>query len=294
MKYWALTMKHRHRSKREKFTLPTFARVIRENEAFLADVVYAGSRYHRLQFEMTSGITKDSKIAMAEFKLYKRKPNHTIFKPHNSSHPVRHARVSIHQVIQSHANGTANSSILIDSGLVAIDDSGWKTFDITSAVERWMVNIKQPFVLEVRINGARPTVHATRLAQKVEFSTNHLDSGHTPQVNVYTEHFEQRFGPSECEEGKEHETCCRKSKYVNFRDTQWTNRWIIEPSGYDAFECVGPCHITKHSEPTDLVACGVEKSSPLPMMYLTKNGDVTELMVSEIPNMIIDECKCRA
>ncbi|XP_078001172.1 left-right determination factor 2-like [Glandiceps talaboti] len=294
LKYWSLSMQHKHRQKRAKLTLPIFDKVVRENEAFLSDVVQAGSMRHQLTFEMNRKLNEDSKISMAELKLYKERPNHTTHKPHNRTHPLNNARVSIHQIIRAPGNDSTTSLALVDSRLVAVNGSGWRIFDVTLAVQRWLQNPDDEFMLEVWIEGERPTTHALKVAKKVEFATDQIDHHHLPQLVVYTEHYKQRFGPSDCKLDQEDETCCRKSRYINFRNMQWSNRWIIEPVGYDAYECVGPCRISQRGEPTNLVSCDVAKSSSLPMMYLTKKGGVTEIEVANIPNMIVDECRCKA
>ncbi|XP_033111344.1 left-right determination factor 1-like [Anneissia japonica] len=107
---------------------------------------------------------------------------------------------------------------------------------------------------------------------------------------------------SDCADGSEATTCCRRPKFINFRGTEWSDRWIIEPQGYDAYECVGPCtnrgHVRTGRDLLDLlqrprtVSCKASKTSPLPMMYLVNRDGVTEIVVESIPNMIIEECKC--
>ncbi|KAG8123334.1 hypothetical protein E2320_018742, partial [Naja naja] len=39
-------------------------------------------------------------------------------------------------------------------------------------------------------------------------------------------------------------------------------------------------------------SCAVVESSPLPMMYLVKKGNYTEIEVAEFPNMIVEKCGC--
>ncbi len=123
-----------------------------------------------------------------------------------------------------------------------------------------------------------------------------------------------RDEPLDCEEGVEPTACCRTSRYVDFRQTQWANRWIIEPAGFEAFDCIGPCkHHRRRGNghrslrdlfslpvpfnvpngPHTLDQCGASRSSALPMMYLVERNGVTQLEVSEIPGMIIDECQCQ-
>nr|ALR88590.1 left-right determination factor precursor [Saccoglossus kowalevskii] len=299
LKYWSLAMKHKRlsREKRSRFNLPTFAKVIRENEAFLSDVLYAGTMRHQLRFDMVGKIDRDSRVTIAELKLYKERPNFTMHKHlqnGTSQSHSHHARVSIHHVIKSPDNSSDTANIIVDSRLVELNDSGWKTFDVTSAVKRWSQDPGEEFLLELWIEGDRATSHAIKVAKNVEFVTEQTNVEQKPRLVVYTEHYEQRFDPTDCGEGTASETCCRRPKYISFRNMEWTNRWIIEPRGYEAYECVGPCHIRHSSQATDLINCGVSKSSPLPMMYLIQKGDITQVEVSEIPNMVVEECECLA
>uniref|UniRef100_A0A674JED4 Left-right determination factor 2-like n=1 Tax=Terrapene triunguis TaxID=2587831 RepID=A0A674JED4_9SAUR len=67
------------------------------------------------------------------------------------------------------------------------------------------------------------------------------------------------------------------------------------PAGYQAYLCMGGCVQAKgllrrfgYGERT----CAVVESSPLPMMYLVKKGNYTEIEVAEFPNMIVEKCGC--
>lgn len=90
-------------------------------------------------------------------------------------------------------------------------------------------------------------------------------------------------------------TCCRQKHYISFRELAWTQYWIIEPAGYEAYRCSGGCL----QLPSPLRrfsygerACAMAESSPLPMMYLVKRGNRTEIEAAEFPNMIVEKCSC--
>uniref|UniRef100_A0A8C6V7J2 TGF-beta family profile domain-containing protein n=1 Tax=Naja naja TaxID=35670 RepID=A0A8C6V7J2_NAJNA len=75
----------------------------------------------------------------------------------------------------------------------------------------------------------------------------------------------------------------------------WTQYWIIEPAGYQAYHCMGSCWQPKnllHHFGYGERSCAVVESSPLPMMYLVKKGNYTEIEVAEFPNMIVEKCGC--
>lgn len=87
-------------------------------------------------------------------------------------------------------------------------------------------------------------------------------------------------------------TCCREQSYIDFRSLTWTQYWIIEPAGYQAYRCTGGCKQPKRYYGYGERRCTVAESAPLPMMYLVKNGDYTEIEVAEFPNMIVEKCAC--
>lgn len=86
--------------------------------------------------------------------------------------------------------------------------------------------------------------------------------------------------------------CCREEHFINFREMTWTQYWIIEPVGYQAFRCAGGCRQPKRSYGYGQRACAAVESAPLPIMYLVKRGDHTEIEVAEFPNMIVEKCGC--
>lgn len=94
----------------------------------------------------------------------------------------------------------------------------------------------------------------------------------------------------DCETNKD--TCCREKYFIDFRALTWTQYWIIEPAGYEAFRCTGGCKQPKRNYGYGERKCTVVESAPLPMMYLVKKGDYTEIEVAEFPNMIVEKCGC--
>ncbi len=96
-----------------------------------------------------------------------------------------------------------------------------------------------------------------------------------------------------CNSSPNSSKCCREEHFINFRELTWTQYWIIEPAGYQAFRCAGGCKQPKHSyHGYGQRTCVVMESAPLPMMYLVKKGDYTEIEVAEFPNMIVEKCGC--
>ncbi|CAJ0936926.1 unnamed protein product [Ranitomeya imitator] len=92
-------------------------------------------------------------------------------------------------------------------------------------------------------------------------------------------------------------SAAEEENFINFRELTWTQYWIIEPAGYNAYRCSGSCR-QPHSQALKYSygerICTVAESSPLPVMYLVKKGDYTEIEVAEFPNMIVERCSCTA
>lgn len=94
----------------------------------------------------------------------------------------------------------------------------------------------------------------------------------------------------DCNQNKD--TCCREQYFINFRTLTWTQYWIIEPAGYQAFRCTGSCRQPKRNYGYGERRCTASESAPLPIMYLVKKGEYTEIEVAEFPNMIVERCAC--
>lgn len=96
----------------------------------------------------------------------------------------------------------------------------------------------------------------------------------------------------DCDAHQNKDTCCREQYYIDFRALTWTQYWIIEPAGYQAFRCTGGCKQPRRNYGYGERRCTVSESAPLPIMYLVKKGDYTEIEVAEFPNMIVERCAC--
>ncbi|XP_053163407.1 left-right determination factor 2-like [Hemicordylus capensis] len=289
----------RHRVKRR--ALPSLAGILRGipgNADISGDVLYSNTTRQSLVFDMEGRIPENSEVTMAELKLFKKPLERTHLPSRQSHRPVTNARVSVYWV-QLQDNGTKRTS-LIDSRLVPIMESGWRNFDVTQAVHFWLKTKKQgPMLLEIWIEGERLGSYASEMAKVVRFtSQDPLDKTlGKPELVLYTLNLEEYGGPGDCKEEilTEKTMCCRQEYYINFRELTWTQYWIIEPAGYQAYHCVGSCW-----QPKNLLrhfgygerTCAVVESSPLPMMYLVKKGNYTEIEVAEFPNMIVEKCGC--
>ncbi|KAH0622653.1 hypothetical protein JD844_025141 [Phrynosoma platyrhinos] len=294
-----MTLLKRHRVKRR--ALPSLAGILRGipgNADISGDVLYSDATRQNLIFDMEGRIPENSEVTMAELKLFKKPLDMKNLPIRQSQRPVMNARVSVYWV-QLQDNGT-NRTSLIDSRLVPIIESGWKNFDVTQAVHFWLKTKKTgPMLLEIWIEGERLGNYASEMAKVVRFTSQDPSDKALgkPELVLYTLNLEEYGGPGDCKEGTltEKTICCRQEHYINFRELTWTQYWIIEPAGYQAYHCVGGCR-----QPKNLLrhfgygerTCAVVESSPLPMMYLVKKGNYTEIEVAEFPNMIVEKCGC--
>ncbi|KAG7278362.1 hypothetical protein CRUP_024607 [Coryphaenoides rupestris] len=101
--------------------------------------------------------------------------------------------------------------------------------------------------------------------------------------------------------------CRRHPLYVDFKDVGW-HKWIIAPSGYDAFFCLGECRFpladhmnsSSHAMVQTLVnsvngavprACCVPSSlSPIALLYLDPQDRV---VLKNYQDMVVEGCGCR-
>ncbi|XP_077341974.1 left-right determination factor 1-like isoform X1 [Lithobates pipiens] len=299
-KYISMLNKHKERKKRSLPSLAGILRGITGNADISGEVLYADSTKQTLVFGMESRIPQNSEVTMAELKLFKLPPTIMGIPDRRLQRPVNNARVSVYfvEVLSDGSNRTS----LVDSRLVPIMESGWRSFDVTNAVHYWMRSSGQSNMhLEIRVDGERHGNFATEMAKLVRFTAQNPTDNIVgkPELVLYTLNLDDHGARGDCSApgAKKDNICCREEYFINFRELTWTQYWIIEPAGYNAFRCTGACrqphsHALKYhyKERT----CAVVESSPLPVMYLVKKDDYTEIEVAEFPNMIVERCGCTA
>uniref|UniRef100_A0A8C4RJC3 Left-right determination factor n=1 Tax=Erpetoichthys calabaricus TaxID=27687 RepID=A0A8C4RJC3_ERPCA len=297
-KYLSLVNLHKERRRRSVPSLAGILRGIPGNADISGEILYSDTTRQRLVFDMEARIPDNSEVTMAELKLFKKAPRKLPSPDKKNHRPVNNARVSVYWV-ETQADGT-NRTSLVDSRLVPIHETGWKSFDVTQAVHYWLkTNRKAPMNLEIWIEGERLGSYAAEVAKCIRF-TSQDPSDRTlgkPELVLYTLNLEEYGSRGDCAQTttKQNNICCREEYFINFRELTWTQYWIIEPAGYQAFRCAGGCKQPRnplrhygYGERT----CAVVESAPLPMMYLVKKGEYTEIEVAEFPNMIVEKCGC--
>ncbi|XP_030917814.1 left-right determination factor 2 [Geospiza fortis] len=221
-----MSMLKRQRVKRR--ALPSILRGIPGS----GEVLYSDTTTRqKLVFDMEGRIPKNSEVTMAELKLFKKPVDRANLPARQSHRPVSNARVSVYWVQQQH-DGT-NSTSLVDSRLVPIRESGWKSFDVTQAVHYWLRSKgREPMLLEVRIEGERLGSHASEMAKAVRFTSQEPRDKALgkPELVLYTLNLDDYGSSGDCREeaalGKS--PCCRQKHYISLRDLPWFPNMIVE------------------------------------------------------------------
>ncbi|XP_062864089.1 lefty2 [Trichomycterus rosablanca] len=296
-KYVSMLRVHHARRRRSMPSLAGLLRRLRGKADISGDTENVDMTRQSLMFEMETRLQENSEVAMAELKLYQSAPHKLPLAEKKKQRPIHHARVSIYWVCS-----VTNHTSLIDSRLVPLNEGGWRSFDVTQAVHYWSRSHSKnnPLNLEVRIEGERPGRYAAEMAKTVQFTMqnmveNNLDkSAGAPELILHSLNLDEYGSQGDCKGQSQGEssTCCREEYYINFRELSWAQYWILEPTGYQAFRCAGGCKQPKRSYGYGPRTCSVVESAPLPVMYLVKKGDYTQIEVAEFPNMIVEKCGC--
>lgn len=102
--------------------------------------------------------------------------------------------------------------------------------------------------------------------------------------------------------------CRRRQFFVDFAELEWLNNWIVAPSGYQAFMCVGACNYvladhmnaTNHAQIQSLLhsvnrsvpppCCVPTRLSPISLLYLDEEESV---VLRNYEDMVVEGCGCR-
>ncbi|XP_036818397.1 left-right determination factor 2 [Oncorhynchus mykiss] len=292
-KYLTLLKLHHERRRR---SLPSLAGILRGysgNADISGEILYSDATRERLVFDMEARVPANSEVTMAELRLYQNAPHKLHLAGRKSQKQGNNARVSVYWV-EVLENG-ANRSSLVDSRLVPIYETGWKGFDVTQAVHYWSKGRREvPLRLELRVEGERPGSYAAEMAKSMRFTAQDPSDQSTgkPELLFYTLNLEEYGSRGDCQSSKPNGICCREDHFINFRELTWTQYWVIEPAGYQSFRCAGGCKQPKRHYGYGERRCAATENAPLPIMYLVKQGDYTEIEVAEFPNMIVEKCRC--
>lgn len=211
-------------------------------------------------------------------------------------------------------------------------DRGWVSFDLTHVLPLWLksgwatsrleLHIAGPGSAEVEVERRTLAQHNAvlvlfsedqsgerELNQEQEFPSSPLLSPRPPGKEVAAVAAGlTAVGAPRPRRSIKTEPCKRTPLYVDFRDIGWDS-WVIQPLGYEAYECNGVCNppLTSEVSPTmhaivqsllsvrnpgraSLACCVPTKLEPISLLY-HENGVVT--FKHKYEGMVVAECGCR-
>ncbi|KAL2770716.1 left-right determination factor 2 isoform 1 preproprotein [Daubentonia madagascariensis] len=255
---------------------------------------------HLLVFGMEQRLPPNSELVQAVLRLFQ-EPVPKAALHRLSPHSTR-ALVTI-EWLRVRDDGS-NRTSLIDSRLVSVHESGWKTFDVTEAVNFWqqLSRPRQPLLLQVSVQrdhlGPQPSsaYKLVRFAWQGARGTGHGE----PQLELHTLDLKDYGAQGDCEPEApvtEGTRCCRQEMYIDLQGMKWANNWVLEPPGFLAYECVGTCQ----QPPEPLTSkwpflgprqCIASEMASLPVIVSIKEGGRTRPQVVSLPNMRVQKCSC--
>uniref|UniRef100_A0A3P9LZC9 Growth differentiation factor 2 n=1 Tax=Oryzias latipes TaxID=8090 RepID=A0A3P9LZC9_ORYLA len=228
---------------------------------------------HRLQFSVS--IPGHEKITTAELQL--------LFLPDGRSKVASQSSKATVKVYQAADSSSSRAQLLL--GKETVDRrSTWVTFDVTTAVQRWVRSGRGATAFDVVVErrgcGASPSA-ASCLNMSLSVGDNTSaalivftdDLGNrrrkkSEELREMILHEEETLlhsgatwyrgsqvpnaqAPRRLKRKAERQYCSRSSLKVNFKDIGWDS-WIVAPPEYDAFECRGLCYypLTDESTPS--------------------------------------------
>ncbi|KAM6233398.1 inhibin beta C chain-like [Porphyrio hochstetteri] len=191
-----------------------------------------------------------------------------------------------------------NTTTAIETRL-EVQRAGWATLDVSRAVQSLLSRGNPRLAVEVEVaeGWGSPLL------------AGHGDS-HWPfvvtQAWARTSHRVQRRS-IDC--SGDSRMCCRKEFFVDFKEIGWED-WIIQPEGYHMNYCVGLCPLhmagipglaaSFHTAVLNLIkannadaavdsCCVPTLRRPLSLLYYDRDSNIVK---TDIPNMIVDACGC--
>ncbi|XP_062066749.1 left-right determination factor 2-like [Lepus europaeus] len=238
---------------------------------------------HLLEFSMEKRLPPNSELVQAVLRLFQEPvPKAALRRPGLSP---RHAqtRVTI-EWLRVREDGS-NRTSLIDSRLVSLHESGWKTLLLLVSVHR-----------EHLVPGASSAHKLVRFAPQGEPGGVQDE----PQLELHTLDLKDYGAQGSCDPEvplTEGTRCCRREMFVDLQGMKWAENWILEPPGFVAHECVGSCW--QLPEPLSFKwpflgprRCIASEMAALPMIVSIQEGGRIRPRVVSLPNMRVKQCSC--
>ncbi|XP_005991150.1 bone morphogenetic protein 2-A [Latimeria chalumnae] len=283
------------------------------HEESLEELPETGTKTARHFFFNLSSIPGEEMPASAELRIFREEVQPTL--ANNSS---GHHRINIYEIIMP-ASSTLRDPItrLLDTRLVHQSQSKWESFDVTSAVMRWLMYQEPNHGFVVEVVHVDKEESASKRHVRISRSL-HEDEESWPQMRplLVTFNHDGKGHPLHKREKRQarpkhrrrlKSSCRRHALYVDFSDVGW-NDWIVAPPGYNAYYCHGECpfpltdHLnsTNHAIVQTLVnsvnsnipkaCCVPTELSPISMLYL---DEYDKVVLRNYQDMVVEGCGCR-
>ncbi|XP_012499808.1 PREDICTED: left-right determination factor 2 isoform X1 [Propithecus coquereli] len=255
---------------------------------------------HLLVFGMEQRLPPNSELVQAVLRLFQEPVPKAAL--HRLSPRSTRALVTI-EWLRVRDDGS-NRTSLIDSRLVSLHESGWKTFDVTEAVNFWqqLGRPRQPLLLQVSVQREHPGPQPSSAHKLVRFAWQGTPgAGHgEPQLELHALDLEDYGAQGDCDSEApvtKGTRCCRQEMYIDLQGMKWAENWVLEPPGFLAYECVGTCQ-----QPPDPLTskwpflgprqCIASEMASLPVIVSIQEGGRTRPQVVSLPNMRVQKCSC--
>ncbi|XP_045673374.1 left-right determination factor 1-like isoform X1 [Phyllostomus hastatus] len=256
-----------------------------------------------LVFSMEQRLPPNSELVQAVLHLFQEPVPESALHMHALLSPRSdRAQVTI-QWLQVRDDGS-NRTFLIDSRAVSIRESGWKTFDVTEAVNFWqqLSRPREPLLLQVLVQREHPGGLASSTYKLVRFASQGPSGTWQgePQLELRTLDLGEFGAQGNCDPEapvSQGTRCCRQETYIDLQGMKWAENWVLEPPGFLAYECVGTCR----QPPETLTSkwpllgpreCIASETASLPVIVSMEEGGRRRPQVVSLPNMRVQRCSC--
>jgi bone morphogenetic protein 2/4 len=223
--------------------------------------------------------------------------------------------------------------VLVDTKVVNINETGTISFNVMSAVKRWLREPKRNHGVLVHISALDdinsiniddniivPSHEHIRLKRSIDDNPDnwaqaqpllftYTDDGRYKQRSIRDTNRSRRApGRRNHRRKTNRDICQRKPLYVDFSDVGW-NDWIVAPPGYEAFYCQGECNFpipdhlntTNHAIVQTLVHSISPSLAPKACCVPTQLSSISMLYVDELSKVVLKNyqdmtvvgCGCR-